>query len=298
MFLRSFPSPAYIYDVQYLLHPSQCAGTDESNSPVRSSPATLVRLSLQRSNKIEAGFTWSSSTTNLQWIVTPRRSNKVEVGSFPCKFPEQIGGKHEHDFLELRLKLEDHQAREDRLKETEAELSALKKSERIVNWLASNFKKDDGIDLLKDKQALQSLIRVLKAKIDVIQGTRIMLTRIDDPHVDLIASVAGRLDYKLEVHHSIVRNAQFRWRSSIDNPPTFVDLYVSNSKPILLMKSCAYCTQFGIDAFGIFPVMLCFFNAIKRLEACWGTRSYISSLAVVEKAIFSICRTARDKLFH
>nr|GMD40970.1 heat shock 70 kDa protein 6, chloroplastic [Ipomoea batatas] len=210
------------------------------------------------SNKIEAGFTWSSSKTNLQWIVTPQRSNKVKAGSFPCKFPEQIRGKHEHDFLELRLKLEDHQAREDRLKETEAELSALKKSERIVNWLASNFKKDEGIDLLKDKQALQRLIRVLKAKIDVIQGTRIMLTPIDDPHVDLIASVAGRLDYKQEVHHSI----------------------------------------FGIDAFGIFPVMLCFFNAIKRLEACWGTRSYISSLAVVEKAIFSICRTARDKLFH
>nr|GMD45787.1 Phosphoglucosamine mutase [Ipomoea batatas] len=166
------------------------------------------------------------------------------------------------------------------------------------NFDASNFKKDEGIDLLKDKQALQRLIRVLKAKIDVIQGTRIMLTQIDDPHVDLIASVAGRLDYKPEVHHSIVRNAQFRWRSSIDNPPTFVDLYVSNSKPILLMKSCAYCIQFGIDAFGIFPVMLCFFNAIKRPEACWGTRSYISSLAVVEKAIYSICRTARDKLFH
>nr|GMD34525.1 putative late blight resistance protein homolog R1B-16 [Ipomoea batatas] len=40
---------------------------------------------------------------------------------------------------------------------------------RIVDWLASNFKKDEGIDLLKDKQALQRLIRVEKAKIDVIQ---------------------------------------------------------------------------------------------------------------------------------
>ncbi|MQL10613.1 molecular chaperone DnaK, partial [Escherichia coli] len=26
---------------------------------------------------------------------------------------------------------------------------------RIVDWLASNFKRDEGIDLLKDKQALQ-----------------------------------------------------------------------------------------------------------------------------------------------
>nr|GMD30129.1 reticulon-like protein B2 [Ipomoea batatas] len=40
---------------------------------------------------------------------------------------------------------------------------------RIVDWLASNFKKDEGIDLLKDKQALQRLIRAEKAKIDVIQ---------------------------------------------------------------------------------------------------------------------------------
>nr|GLL35660.1 uncharacterized protein LOC109180569 [Ipomoea trifida] len=78
---------------------------------------------------------------------------------------------------------------------------------------------------------------------------------IDDPRVDLIAYVAGPLDYKPEVHHNIVRNVQFRWRSGIENPHIFVDLYVSNSETILLMRSCAYCTQFGIGAFGIFPVL-------------------------------------------
>nr|GMC59367.1 Phosphoglucosamine mutase [Ipomoea batatas] len=87
-------------------------------------------------------------------------------------------------------------------------------------------------------------------------STRIMLRPIDDPHVDLIASVAGPLDYKPKDHHNIVGNAQFRWQSDVEKPHTFVDLYVSNSEPILLMISCAYCTQYGIGAFGIFPVLL------------------------------------------
>ena len=36
---------------------------------------------------------------------------------------------------------------------------------RIVEWWASNFKKDEGIELLKDKQALQRLTEAVeKAK--------------------------------------------------------------------------------------------------------------------------------------
>ncbi|CAI9111043.1 OLC1v1011176C1 [Oldenlandia corymbosa var. corymbosa] len=84
--------------------------------------------------------------------------------------------------------------------------------------------------------------------------TRIMLKPIDDPHVDLIATVAGPLDHKPE--ENIVGNAQFRWQSDVDDPHTFMDLFVSNSEPILLLRSCAYYPRFGFGAFGIFPVLL------------------------------------------
>ena len=39
--------------------------------------------------------------------------------------------------------------------------------QRIVDWLAGNFKNDEGIDLLKDKQALQRLTEAAeKAKME------------------------------------------------------------------------------------------------------------------------------------
>ncbi|CAA0814073.1 Heat shock 70 kDa protein 7- chloroplastic [Striga hermonthica] len=44
---------------------------------------------------------------------------------------------------------------------------------RIVDWLASNFKKDEGIDLLKDKQALQRLTETAeKAKMELSSLTQ------------------------------------------------------------------------------------------------------------------------------
>ncbi|KZV45670.1 hypothetical protein F511_02330 [Dorcoceras hygrometricum] len=85
-------------------------------------------------------------------------------------------------------------------------------------------------------------------------STRIMLKPIDDPHVDLIATVAGPVDHKPE--EKIVGNAQFRWQSDVDDPHTFIDLFVSNTEPILLMRSCAYYPKFGFGAFGIFPLLL------------------------------------------
>lgn len=40
--------------------------------------------------------------------------------------------------------------------------------QRIVDWLAANFKRDEGIDLLKDKQALQRLTETAeKAKMEL-----------------------------------------------------------------------------------------------------------------------------------
>ena len=45
--------------------------------------------------------------------------------------------------------------------------------QRIVDWLAQNFKRDEGIDLLKDKQALQRLTETAeKAKMELSSLTQ------------------------------------------------------------------------------------------------------------------------------
>ncbi|KAL5571358.1 hypothetical protein UlMin_020955 [Ulmus minor] len=83
--------------------------------------------------------------------------------------------------------------------------------------------------------------------------TMIMLKPVDDPHVDLVATVSGPLDHTPE--DNIVGNAYFRWQSDVDDPHTFVDLFVSNSDPVLQMRSCAYYPKYGVGAFGIFPLL-------------------------------------------
>ncbi|KAG2714523.1 hypothetical protein I3760_03G031600 [Carya illinoinensis] len=85
-------------------------------------------------------------------------------------------------------------------------------------------------------------------------STRIMLKPIDDPHVDLIATVSCPVDYKPE--EKIVGNALFRWQSDLDDSHTFMDLFVSNSDRILQMRSSAYYPKYGLGAFGIFPLLL------------------------------------------
>ena len=45
--------------------------------------------------------------------------------------------------------------------------------QRIVDWLAQNFERDEGIDLLKDKQALQRLTETAeKAKMELSSLTQ------------------------------------------------------------------------------------------------------------------------------
>lgn len=83
--------------------------------------------------------------------------------------------------------------------------------------------------------------------------TKIMLKPIDDPHVDLVATVSGPLDHAPK--ESIVGNALFRWQSDVEHPHTFMDLFVSNSDPILRMRSSAYLPKYGLGAFGIFPFL-------------------------------------------
>ncbi|XP_021299178.1 uncharacterized protein LOC110427871 [Herrania umbratica] len=84
-------------------------------------------------------------------------------------------------------------------------------------------------------------------------STIIMLKPIDDPHVDIMATVSGPLDHKPE--EKIAGNALFRWQSDVDDPHTFMDLFVSNSDHVLQMRSCAYYPRYGFGAFGILPLL-------------------------------------------
>lgn len=65
--------------------------------------------------------------------------------------------------------------------------------QRIVDWLALNFKRDEGIDLLKDKQALQRLTETAeKAKMELssLTQTNIRLVRVFPPSCGLWMLVA------------------------------------------------------------------------------------------------------------
>ncbi|KAF3444657.1 hypothetical protein FNV43_RR14350 [Rhamnella rubrinervis] len=85
-------------------------------------------------------------------------------------------------------------------------------------------------------------------------NTIIMLKPIDDPHADLVATVSCPLDFKAE--KDVVGKAFFRWQSDVDDPHTFVDLFVSNSDPIFQLRSCAYYPKYGFGAFGICPLLV------------------------------------------
>lgn len=85
-------------------------------------------------------------------------------------------------------------------------------------------------------------------------STRIMLKPLEDPHVDMIATVSGPLDRKSD--KIVDGNALFRWQRDLDNPHTFLDLFVSASKPNLRMRSCAYYPKYGFGVFTVFPLLL------------------------------------------
>ncbi|XP_052188212.1 stromal 70 kDa heat shock-related protein, chloroplastic-like [Diospyros lotus] len=66
---------------------------------------------------------------------------------------------------------------------------------RIVDWLAENFKRDEGIDLLKDKQALQRLTEAAeKAKIELSSLTQ---TSISLPFITATADGPKHIDTTL-----------------------------------------------------------------------------------------------------
>lgn len=111
---------------------------------------------------------------------------------------------------------------------------------------------ESSYDMLFGKLALKCLFEDYFEEAKHFRS-RIMLKPIDDPHVDLIATVAGPLDHKPD--EKIVGNAQFRWQSDVHDPHTFIDLFVSNADPSLVVRSSAYYPKFGFGAFGIFPVL-------------------------------------------
>ncbi|KAK6121147.1 hypothetical protein DH2020_045068 [Rehmannia glutinosa] len=62
---------------------------------------------------------------------------------------------------------------------------------RIVDWLASNFKKDEGIDLLKDKQALQRLTETAeKAKMELSSLTQTNIRHVSS--LELVKKLTGK----------------------------------------------------------------------------------------------------------
>ncbi|MCD7458000.1 hypothetical protein HAX54_036851 [Datura stramonium] len=77
-----------------------------------------------------------------------------------------------------------------------------------------------------------------------------MLKPIDDPHVDLIATVAGPLDHK--PGEKIVGNAQFRGKGDVEDPHTFVDLWYQMMT--LLLKNRVLPKDYGSHGFEIWLI--------------------------------------------
>lgn len=105
----------------------------------------------------------------------------------------------------------------------------------IVDWLAAEFKKDNGIDLLKDKQALQRLTEAAeKAKIELSAVTE---TTVNLPFITADASGPKHLDSKLtrakfdEITHSLVE----RCRIPVEKALADAKLSVKNIDEIILV---------------------------------------------------------------
>ncbi|TWH47467.1 molecular chaperone DnaK [Sporomusa sp. KB1] len=105
----------------------------------------------------------------------------------------------------------------------------------IVDWLAAEFKKDNGIDLLKDKQALQRLTEAAeKAKIELSAVTE---TTVNLPFITADAGGPKHLDSKLtrakfdEITHSLVE----RCRIPVENALADAKLSAKDIDEIILV---------------------------------------------------------------
>ncbi|GKA79413.1 stromal 70 kDa heat shock-related protein, chloroplastic-like protein [Tanacetum coccineum] len=126
---------------------------------------------------------------------------------------------------------------------------------RIVDWLAASFKKDEGIDLLKNKQALQRLTETTekaKLKLSTLTQANISLpfitATVDGPkHIDTTLTRAKFeelcSDIDVEVSTRIVFWSLFRLKRPVENSLrdaklSFLDevIFVGGSTRILAVQ--------------------------------------------------------------
>ena len=93
--------------------------------------------------------------------------------------------------------------------------------QRIVDWLAQNFKRDEGIDLLKDKQALQRLTETAeKAKMELSTQTSIRYVTISMPSFYEWISLFGMItEEKLSVFTVYLSLPPLRMAQNTLTPP-------------------------------------------------------------------------------
>ncbi|KAL7232555.1 hypothetical protein ACSBR2_010544 [Camellia fascicularis] len=139
-------------------------------------------------------------------------------------------------------------------KHANAYLSMRAAAEKKVRMLESSY------DLLFGKLALRCLFEDYFEEARHF-STRIMLKPINDRNCILLgcsyfskAVISGPLNH--EPKEKIMENALSHWQSDVDDPHTFIDFFVSNTDPTLLMRSCAYYPKYGFGAFGFFLMLL------------------------------------------
>ncbi|KAL0921377.1 hypothetical protein M5K25_008441 [Dendrobium thyrsiflorum] len=106
---------------------------------------------------------------------------------------------------------------------------------RIVDWLASNFKRDEGIDLLKDKQALQRLTETAeKAKMELSTLTQ---TNISLPFITATADGPKHIETTITraKFEELCSDLLDRLKTPVDNALRDAKLAVSDLDEIILV---------------------------------------------------------------
>jgi molecular chaperone DnaK len=105
----------------------------------------------------------------------------------------------------------------------------------IVNWMADEFKKDQGIDLRKDKQALQRLTEAAeKAKMEL---SNTMETNISLPFITADASGPRHLDMKLSraKFEDLIHDLLQSLRSPVENAIKDAGLTAADIEEVILV---------------------------------------------------------------
>ncbi|CAA0827802.1 Heat shock 70 kDa protein 7- chloroplastic [Striga hermonthica] len=106
---------------------------------------------------------------------------------------------------------------------------------RIVDWLADNFRKDEGINLLKDKQALQRLTETAeKAKIELSSLTQ---TNISLPFITATATGPKHIDTTLTraKFEDLCSDLLDRLKTPVENALRDANLSIKNIDEVILV---------------------------------------------------------------